>query len=160
MWLLALSYWIHLLTTIMWLGGLSTMGLIALPAWKQQSISDNQWLDLQKRMLPWVNGSMALLWISGFIQMTNSEHYSGFLVIDSTWAWAMVLKHVAVIVMTVVGLYVQLRIYPDMERLALLQSQQKGQREKPLVEREIGLLRINLVCAVVVLFFTAVATAV
>ena len=160
MWLLAISYWVHLLTTIIWLGGLTTMGLFALPAWKQQSISDNQWLDLQKRMLPWINGSMALLWISGFVQMTNSEHYSGFMVIDSTWAWAMLLKHVAVIAMTGIGLYVQLRVYPEMDRLALLQRGQSGSDTQSLVGREVGLLRINLICAVVVLLFTAIATAV
>jgi uncharacterized membrane protein len=162
-WILALSYWVHLLATVVWLGGLVLIALIAWPAWRQQSLSDNQWLTLQKRFAPWVNGSMALLWVTGFVQMTNDVNYTGFLSIDSTWALAMLLKHVAVVVMMAATLYLQFRVYPSMERLQMLAAkkpQMAATEQAQLQQQERRWLWINLVCAAIILFFTAIATAV
>jgi uncharacterized membrane protein len=94
-WILAVSYWIHLLATVVWLGGLALLALVAWPALRQETLSANQWLALQKRFLPWANGSLVLLLITGFVQMTNDPNYNGFMVIDSVWAGAILLKHVA-----------------------------------------------------------------
>lgn len=158
--ILVLSYWIHLLTTVVWLGGMAVMGLVALPAWRKQTLSDNQWFVLQERLTPWVNGSMVLLWITGFYQMTTDEHYTGFLAVDSTWAWAILLKHVAIILMMIIGLYIQLSIYPAVRRTRLLAQKIAIDEQETLAQREAMLLRLNLVCAGVVLLFTAIATAV
>lgn len=160
LWILALSYWVHLLATVIWLGSLVLMGLVALPAWQKQSLTDNQWLLLQKGLTPWVNSSMALIWITGFIQMTKDEQYNGFLALDSEWAWALLVKHVAVIVMTGLTLVVQLRIYPAMQRLELLRGKESAEvKHQVLVQQEIRLLRLNLLFSTIVLLCTAIATA-
>ncbi len=119
-WILAISYWIHLLATVMWLGGLALLALVAWPALRQQTLADNQWLALQKRFLPWANGSLVLLLITGFVQMTNDPNYNGFLVIDSLWAGAMLVKHLAFGGMVLVGGYMQWALYPGMERVSVL----------------------------------------
>ena len=159
-WILALSYWVHLLATVIWLGSLALLGLVALPAWKKQSLSDNQWLALQKSLTPWINSSMALIWVTGFIQMTQNKQYNGFLVLDSQWAWAILVKHVAVIVMTVLTIVVQVRIYPAMERLELLRGRDSAEAQhKALAQQEVRLLRLNMFAAITVLLCTAIATA-
>ena len=162
-WILTISYWLHLLTTVVWLGSLLVMALIALPAWLQQSLSDNQWFRFQSRLLPYVNASMVVLWITGFYQMTVDEAYTGFLAIDSTWAVAILLKHVAVVAMTAIGLYGQFRVLPMFERIELLRQNRPKLASAELANiqtQEQRLLRINLLCAVLVLFFTAMATAI
>lgn len=148
MWL-APFYWVHLLSTTVWIGGLVFTALIALPAWRKNSLSENQWLDLQKRLLPFVNGAMALLWITGFIQMTNHPNYNGFLIIDSRWAVALSLKHVAAIALSAITLYTQFALFPAIERNRLL-----GQNS---AEQTTRFLWINLLLASIVLLFTAVA---
>ncbi len=153
--LITLSYWIHLIATVIWLGGIVMMAFVALPAWRKQTLSDNQWLALQMRLTPLVNGSMAVLWISGFIQMTNDSHYTGFFSIDSTWAWAMLLKHLAIIVMMGLTLFVQFNVHPAVKRQML-----GKQSTTQLIGRDITLLRLNLLLALIILLFTAVATAV
>ena len=163
MWALAISYWIHLLATIIWLGGIVVMIFIAWPALQQGSLAANQWVDFQRRFLPWINASLVILLITGFYQMTNDSNYNGFLSVDSTWAWAILLKHIAYGIMVIVTVVVQVYLYPAMSRLSLLAEKRPdlaaAEREK-LQRQEMRLLRINLLCAVVVLFFTAVATAV
>ena len=162
-WLLAISYWIHLLATIVWLGGIIVMVFIAWPALQQGSLADNQWLSIQRRSQPWINASLVILLVTGFYQMTSDPNYTGFLSVDSTWAWAILLKHIAYGVMVVITILVQATIYPAMSRLSLLADQRPelaaAEGEK-LQRQEIHLLRINLICAVLVLLFTAIATAV
>lgn len=162
-WVLALSYWLHLLATVIWLGGLALLGLVAWPALREQTLTDNQWLALQKRFLPWANGSLVLLLITGFVQMTNDPNYHGFLAIDSVWAGAMLVKHLAFGGMVLLGGYMQWSLYPAMDRLVLLAAQRPRLAEAEqatLRHAERRLLRLNLACAGLVLLCTAVATAV
>ena len=104
-----------------------------------------------------------LLLITGFVQMTNDPNYHGFLQIDSLWAGAMLVKHVAFAGMVVLGSYVQLKLHPAMERAALLAQKKPslGELEQQrLTRQEVRLLRLNLVLAAAILLFTAMATAV
>lgn len=162
-WVLAFSYWIHLLATVVWLGGLATMAIVAWPAIRRRILQEDQWAMLQKRFAPWANASMVLLWVTGFLQMTADPNYDGFLAVNSLWAQAILIKHVAVIGMMIFGLYLQWRIQPALSRLSLLEEKRPAmaaeQREK-LTKQEMWLLRLNTVCAAAVLLFTAVATAI
>lgn len=162
-WLLAISYWIHLLATVVWLGGLAVMVLVAWPAVRRQTLLDNQWLALQQRLAPFNNGSLVLLLVTGFYQMTQDPNYHGFLAVDSVWAGAILLKHIAVVGMMGVGAYLQMSLYPAVQRTRLLAEKRPALatgEQAQLKQREIGLLRLNLACAGLVLLFTAIATAV
>lgn len=162
-WLLVFSYWLHLLATVVWLGGLALVVLVAWPALRQGTVVANQWLTLQQRFLPWANGSLVVLLITGFVQMTNDPHYSGFLVIDSLWSGALLAKHLAFLGMVLIGAYMQAILYPAMTRTRLLTEKRPslaGAEQEQLSLQEIRLLRLNLLCAAAVLFFTAVVTAV
>jgi uncharacterized membrane protein len=162
-WAISLSYWLHLLSTVVWLGGLFLMTLVAWPAVRGEVLTADQWIALRRRFAPWANISLAVLWVTGFLQMTTDSNYEGFLVVRSLWAQALLIKHLAVIAMMGFGLYVQWRVHPALERLNLLAEKNpelaKAERES-ITRQEIRLLRLNLVCAVAVLFFTAIATAV
>lgn len=162
-WLLTLSYWIHLLATVLWLGGLALMGLVAWPALQQQTLAANHWFDLQKRFTPWTNGSLVILLVTGFVQMTNDPNYGGFLTVDTIWAQAILVKHIAVGAMILIGAYIQWRLHPQMERIGLLAAKRPAlaaEEQAAVLRQENRLLRLNLLCAAAVLFFTAVATAV
>lgn len=159
-WVLVFSYWIHLLATVVWLGGQALIALVALPALRQGTLADNQWWHLQKRFLPWVNASLVILLITGFIQMTNDTNYTGFLAVDSLWAWAILLKHIAFLGMVAITTYVQAILYPAISRLQLLSQAAAASESATLQRQEIRLLRLNLFCAALVLLFTAIATAI
>lgn len=162
-WLLALSYWIHLLATIIWLGGITLITLFAWPALQRGTLAANQWWDIQRKFVPWANLSMIVLLITGFYQMTTDSNYSGFLSFDSTWAVAILFKHIAFLVMIGITVYMQAVLFPAMSRAALLaekRPQTAAKESDQIQSREIRLLRLNLICAAIVLLFTALATAV
>lgn len=139
------------------------MAGVALPALRQGTLADNQWFALQRRFLPWADASLVLLLFTGFVQMTNDPNYNGFLAVDSLWAWAILLKHIAFGGMVLIMAYVQFVLYPGMARLQLLGEKRPSlaqAEQSKLNQREVLMLRVNLACAVLVLLFTAMATAV
>ena len=162
-WVLVFSYWLHLLATVVWLGGMALMLFVAWPALLRGTLASNHWMALQQRFVPWANGSLLVLLVTGFVQMTNDPNYNGFLTIDSLWAGAILIKHLAFLGMVIVGGYIQWSLYPAIARLRLLGEKRvdlASSEKDRLARREIRLLRLNLLCAALVLFFTAVATAI
>ena len=163
LWVLALSYWVHLLATVTWIGGLVIMTVVAWPAVRERIMQADEWVQLQRRFTPWANASLVLLWITGLLQMTADPNYDGFLAVNSLWAQALLIKHIAVLAMMVFALYIQWRVHPALGRLALLEKDRpqmaEGERKR-LAIKEARLVRLNLVCAVAVLLFTAIATAI
>lgn len=162
-WILVFSYWLHLLATVVWFGTIVVLALTAVPAFRQQSLNQNEWLRWQKKLLPWSNLSLVLLLITGFLQMTTDPNYGGFLIFDTVWAWAMLLKHVLYLLVLAIAAYWQFGYFPAVERTAVL-AQKKPQlaqvEQEKLTQREKQLLALNLFCAVAILFCTAVLTAV
>lgn len=162
-WILAASYTVHLLATAVWAAGLLGMMILALPAWRVGRIDDNAWLTWQAKLTPWVNASLVLLLISGFYQMTTDANYSGFLILDSMWAWAMLVKHIAYAGIVGAAAWLQFGLYPAMRRIAILaQSRPRlAEDERARLEKvEKRLLRVNIGLAAVILVCTGVATAV
>ena len=162
-WLLSFSYWLHLLGTAVWFGGMFVVLAVALPALRRQVIDNNQWLALQMALLPWVNASLVILLVTGFFQMTNDPNYGGFLGLDGWWSWAMLLKHVAYVGVVGVSGYLQWSLYPAVERTRLLgqkRPQTVAAEQESLHDQEVRLLWVNAACALLILLFTAIMTAV
>lgn len=163
LYLLAFFYWLHLLATVIWLGGLALLVLVALPALQQQKLTENQWLTLQQKFTPWANGSLVILLLTGFVQMTNDPNYTGFLTIDSVWAGAILVKHIAFAGMVGLSFYLQRVLYPAMERTKLLaekRPQLATLEQTKLAQQERRLLWLNVGCAAAILLCTAIATAI
>jgi putative copper export protein len=163
MWILAVSYGLHLLATAVWLGSMALLLVLAGSALRQGHLLAEPWWRWQRRALLAGNSSLVLLLLSGFYQMTNDSNYSGFLVVDGVWAWAMLLKHVAYAGVVAVAAAWQFWLLPALERLRLL-AESRPQLAQAALERlrrrERQLLWLNVGCGVAVLLLTAVLTAV
>ena len=161
-WVLALSYWLHMLATIVWVGGLALMALVIWPAARAMLGPGPQLADLfsrlQRRFNPWAWGSLALLIVTGLTQMTANENYDGLLRLTNNWAVVILLKHIAVGGMVLIGVYQQWSVQPALVRLVTLQAHGRiAPGLEALRAREVLLTRLNLACGVLVLAFTAIA---
>ena len=161
---LAFAYWVHLLATIVWIGGLALMALVVWPA-ARAALGPGAplaalWREWQRRFNPLAWVSLAALTATGMYQMAASPHYNGFLKIDNGWALAILLKHFAVGGMVLIGAYMQWGLQPALARLALLEAKGRPAPElAALQRREQMALRLNLICGVLVLALTALARA-
>jgi uncharacterized membrane protein len=161
-WALSLVYWLHMLATILWVGGLAAVVLL-LPA-ARRSLEVDAFAGLlekiQRRLDPvgWL--SLAVLVVTGLFQMSASPNYEGFLTIGNRWAAAILAKHLVILGMIGVSAYLTWGLLPAIRRNALLQARgQPGPDRERLQQREIALLRLNLVLGVIVLGLTALARA-
>ncbi len=160
---LTIAYWAHLLATVVWIGGLVALNVFVVPA-ARKALSPEQFARLLGAIQPRLQQigwfCLTVLIFTGLFQMVSHPNYQGFLVIDSTWAVAILLKHLAVAGMILVSGYMTWFIGPALQRMAVLQAHGKevdaAQAER-LRSREAQLLQLNLLLSVVVLALTALA---
>jgi uncharacterized membrane protein len=167
-WLLALSFFLHLVATVVWIGGLLLLTVLVWPearaliARRDESGALLDLLDrLRKRFYPLANLSLIVLIVTGLFQMDRNPHYDGLLQLTNDWTRAILFKHVAVLGMLIVGVIMQWGVLPALERATLLARRGKGSPDlERLRRRERQLTALNCVLGIVVLVFTAVATSI
>lgn len=163
---LAIAYWLHMLATVIWLGGLAALAFIVLPA-AQRSLSADSYSSLLAKMhgrlqrMGWF--SLAVLSVTGMFQMSSHHAYGGFLDISNSWAAAILAKHLVIGLMVAVSAYVTWGILPALQRLALLRAagrEVSHDDQRRLEHRETRMLRLNLLLSALVLLLTALARSV
>jgi uncharacterized membrane protein len=162
-WALSLVFWLHMLATVAWIGGLVAVVVLVLPAAKKNLLSETYAIylgQIQRRLDPigWL--SLAILLATGLFQMSANPNYQGFLSISNRWAASMLLKHILFIGMIGISAYMTWGIMPGLRRIAMKQA--KGldvQSAEQLQKRETLLLRINLILGILILGLTAFARA-
>jgi len=162
-WALALTFWLHLLATVTWIGSLASISFLILPAMQRALNPETQLIfieAMQKRLEPIAWFSMSLLLITGLFQMSVNPHYDGFLSTSTQWSIAILAKHLLGIIMVVVSAIQTWEVIPAIRRAILKSKQSKNTEElDALRRREIFLLRINFGLAILILLAAAFARA-
>jgi uncharacterized membrane protein len=163
---LSFAYWLHMLATVVWIGGLAALAIFVLPA-ARAALEPGPYAAflaaLQRRLdaLGWF--CLLILVATGLFQMSASPHYQGFLAIQNLWAGAILLKHLLFFSMAGVSAYLTWGLAPRLRRLALLQAHQAqagqagAEQAARLQKQELNLLRLNLLLGMLILALTALA---
>lgn len=163
-WALSLIYVLHLLATVIWVGGLASMALLLGPS-ARRTLEPGTYAvvlgQVQRRLqgLGWF--ALTILTVTGLFQMSANPNYKGFLAIANPWAVAILLKHLTFGGMILVSGYVTWGLNPSLHRAALRQAagREVGAELDRLRRREQWALWANLGLAVLILAFTALARA-
>lgn len=162
-WALALTYWIHMLATVLWLGSLAVLSLIVIPAMRNSLDAKDQaklMAAIQKKLDPLAWFSVALLLVTGMFQMSANPNYEGFLAISGQWASSILIKHIFFLGMIVVSGAQTWWLLPNIRRAMLRQQKSNDMTEVvALQKQEKLLLNLNLILAILVLGMTALARA-
>ena len=162
---LALAYWLHILATVTWIGGLMALAVLVIPA-ARRTLQPIDYAALLGRMqsnlqrVGWL--SLAVLVGTGLFQMSAHPAYKGFLAISNTWAVAILIKHLVIGLMVLAGGYLTWVVMPALQRIALQRAAGgtvNAARDAELRKRESLVLTLNLVLSIVVLLLTAIARA-
>ena len=159
-WVLALIYWLHMLATVTWVGSLTAINLLVLPASKRtlKLVDQLSFISaLQKRLEPIAWFSISLLVVTGLIQMSTSPHYDGFLSLSTQWSMAILTKHILGVIMVVVSAIQTWEVIPAIHRILLKKENANVDELAKLQRRELILLRANLILSILILGATAVA---
>ena len=148
----ALVTFLHDLFTVVWVGGLITLGLIVLPSARAVLGMGPETKKLtntiQKRLGPLIYVSIAGLVITGLLLSRRSPDFQGLFSFGSSYATVLSLKHLLVVLM--VG-------------IALGRSLVLGRKSAPSSPRQeklrVGLLLVNLVLGIAVLLLSGFSAA-
>src|SRR5512144_2930046 len=162
-WALALTFWLHLLATVTWVGSLAGVSFLVLPAMQRSLDSETQLVfieALQKRLEPIAWFSMSLLLVTGLFQMSVNPHYDGFLSTSTQWSLAILIKHMLGIVMVVVSAIQTWEVIPAIRR-AIVRSKKSQNADEidALRRKEVLLLRMHVGLSLLILLATAFARA-
>ena len=162
-WALTLVYWLHMLATVAWIGGIVSISILVLPA-AHKSLKPVDLLAfieaMQKRLEPLAWFSLGLLIATGLFQLSANSHYNGFFDISAQWSLAIFVKHGLVALMVVVSAVQTWEVLPAIRRTLLRRN--KGASEEEIMhlqKREERLLRVNFLLSILILGATALARA-
>ena len=159
-WILATIYWLHMLAVVIWIGSLTAINILVLPA-SQRTLNPTQQLSLisalQKRLEPIAWFSIGMLAFTGLVQMSTNEHYDGFLNISTQWSLAILAKHILGGLMIIVSAIQTWEVIPAIQRILIKKEKADETEIAKLQKREVRLIRINLFLSVVILGATAIA---
>lgn len=162
-WQLSLAYFIHLIATVVWIGGVVISALVVWPLQRQLNEREArlQFAEWQRRFSPFALLAMVALTGSGLMQMAADPNYAGLLQIANLWSWVMLFKHIAFGAMVLVTAYAAYGLYPALSRqLLLFQAGKPAPNLARLQGQMVALNWVNLGAAVLVLAFTAIASAI
>lgn len=159
--ILAISLFFHILATVVWIGGILIITLLVIP--EVNRILANQLelyqvlLRLRKRFSPISNLALVVLITTGLFQMTADPNYDGLMQFNNTWSQVMLIKHILIVVMALVGLFLQFSIAPALERISLLLKHGKGEITdwQQLRQREQQLTWVIVCFAILILGMSA-----
>ena len=159
-WILAIIYWLHMLAVVIWIGSLTAINILVLPA-SQRTLNPTQQLSLisalQKRLEPIAWFSIGMLAFTGLVQMSTNSHYDGFLNISTQWSLAILAKHILGGLMIIVSAIQTWEVIPAIQRILMKKEKADETELNKLQKREVRLIRINLFLSVVILGATAIA---
>jgi uncharacterized membrane protein len=160
-WGLTLIYGLHMLATVVWVGGWVSLAVLVLPA-AGSILEPRLFADflerIQRRLDPLGWFCLLVLVGTGMFQMSESPSYQGVLTLRNTWSVAILLKHLVFLGILLVSAWNTWGLLPSLRRAALLRSQGKeSPQAERLQQRSKILLRVNVILAVIVLALTALA---
>lgn len=162
---LIITYWLHMLATVVWIGSLTSLGMIVIPSARKALRSDEYrafLAHLQVRLQPVIWFCLVVLAGTGMFQMSAHPSYEGFLAITNAWSAAILFKHISIGLLLLTSGYMTWGIIPALQKVALRKATGQSIREddiQKLEKKEARLLFINLALSVVILALTAWARA-
>lgn len=141
--ILAVSYWLHLVATVTWIGGIVFILFIAIPAAKHILGADAGKLmgEISKRFTPLANYSIFFIIVSG-IALTSSNK----------WTWFLIVKHALVIGMVAVHFYRGLILAPKIARAESIS-------QKTFLQKlSLNLIKVNFCLGMAVLFLGGITS--
>ena len=164
--ILSLSYFLHLTATVMWIGGMAMVLLVILPAAKMTlgsaSIVGQLMKAIAKRFASMANVSIFLLIVTGIVIAHYEGKRTGFLDFGDPSSFIMILKHVLVALMILIHYYRIMILNPKAEKIS---SKTHESHADPILSSKatrlrklsLDLVKVNLILGTTVLLLTALS---
>ncbi len=158
LWVLALSHFIDVVGTVVWIGGILMTLFVILPgaktALESPPIVGKLMKEIAKRFTPLANISIILIIVTGIIIYYYDKNYTSFLDLENRWNMMIALKHVFVATMIIIHFYRGLILNPKIERFSSQPNEKQTSRLKKI---SLDLVKANFAFGIIVLLLTVVS---
>ena len=150
--LLVTAAWLHLLASVIWIGGIAFILFIAMPSARQVMGTDAGKLmgDVSKRFTPVANYSIVLLVLTGATMAVLNNRFSSSAILENNWIIILAAKHILVFTMIVIHFYRGLILAPKIMRM------ESKPRKMSLQNLSINLVKANFGLGLMVLLLSAI----
>ena len=150
--ILAVSYWLHLTATVVWIGGIAFILFIAIPSAKQVLGADAGKLmgEISKRFTPIANYSIIFIVVTGAALTGFNKQFSGIGNFGNSWSLTLIMKHVLVFVMVAVHFYRGLILAPRIVKT------EAASEKTSLQKLSLNLVKVNFCLGVMVLLLSGI----
>jgi len=157
----AASYALHMVATVIWIGGLVSLAFLASPLLARLPAGEREAARqvTARRFVPLAWLCLAIFVVTGLTQMSANPGYAGLLVVRDAWSAAILVKHLVVGLMAAVLAYQTWVLYPRLERIALGLDAHDVVKQARWRRLNLHLLRLSAVLGLLVLLLTAIARA-
>ena len=102
--LVSLSYWLHVLATVVFIGQFVLLATIYLPVLSKAG-NGTALSEISKHSRPWLYSSMLVFIITGIYLMIVDQNYLGIGKFENFWSVLMLVKHLLILGMIVMGFW-------------------------------------------------------
>ncbi|MBI4619879.1 MAG: DUF4149 domain-containing protein [Desulfobacterales bacterium] len=165
--ILSLSHFLHLLATVVWIGGIVMILFVILPvargALESAPMVGKLMKEITKRFTPMANVSILVLIVTGIFILQHEENFTGFSDLKNLWNIILFLKHFLVAVMILIHFYRGLILTPKIGRLSvqtneLPEPSSLSSKIARLQRFSLNLVKINLALGLIVLLLTGISS--
>ena len=145
-------YWLHLLATVVWIGGIIFILFIAIPSSKQVLGAEAGKLmgEISKRFTPSANYSIFLLAVTGIALTGFNKQFSGIRLFENNWTAVLSLKCIIVFGMVVIHFYRGLILTPKIGKT------ESASEKVSLQKLSLNLVKVNFGFGMLVLLFSGI----
>lgn len=153
--ILAISYWVHLVATVIWIGGITFILFIAIPSAKHVLGGEAGKLmgEISKRFTPLANYSILFLVITGIALTGLNKQFSEIGVFENKWTLILAIKHIIVLGMVVIHFYRGLALNPKIART------ESATEKTNLQKLSLNLVKVNFCLGIMVLLLSGITSA-
>lgn len=145
--LVSVSYWLHTVATVIFIGHFVLLAVLYLPALADDGTALSR---ISKRSRSWLYASLIVFAVTGVYLTFVDPYYKGIGNFTNFWAIMMLVKHILILVMIVLGFW-----YNAILRVGLMMI--SNNNAELGVARFRNYVNVMAICGVLVLLFTALA---
>lgn len=153
--LLAIANFLHLMATIVWIGGMIIARLVISPALAGLPDDTRRTVGraIGQRATSYTYGAIVVFLITGLAMLSQNANFAGVLVFDSTWTQLILVKHAAVAALILSTAYVNTSVTRHLQSDDLVARARWAERRQDLGD-------VNVLLGLIILGLTALATAI
>ena len=150
--ILAVSHWVHLVATVVWIGGIIFVLFVAIPSAKQVLGAEGGKLmgEISKRFTPMANYSIIFLIFTGIVLAFLNKQFLRIGYFRNSWTLILIVKCVLILAMVGVHFYRGLVLAPK------IAGTESAEQRTSLQRLSLNLVKVNFCLGLLVLFFSGI----